>query len=305
MEARWAFLTLLSCAVSACGSDAAPDDCQPSAATPVTCTDGDGCRIVQVSSGFRFTCARRENGEVLCWGENRSGNLGDGSRTCWATPVRVTGVDAAMDVAARLSHACVIIEGAAVRCWGANDFGQLGDGTNDDRQVPVDAIGLQDSAALAQGAAQSSCVTQSIGSASCWGRNEFGMLGTGSTGDQAAPVPVLLSEVSQLASGRLHACAVHGPGALSCWGRNAEGQIGDGTREDRGMPSTVPNIATGSTGGMWVRSHLLASKRRQRRVLGCERERSARTRFCGGAEPTTFDRCRLVRRQGDHRRQFS
>ena len=154
----------------------------------------------------------------------------------------VAGVEAATDVAARLSHACAIAHGGTVRCWGANEFGQLGDGTLEDRPSSVGVIGLQDSALLAQGNTESSCVTQSSGSASCWGRNEFGMLGDGATTNQAAPVPVLVSEVSQLASGRLHACAVQSTGAVSCWGRNAEGQLGDGTVIDRTQPGPVPSI---------------------------------------------------------------
>ena len=81
-----AILISLVCAVGACSSDASPDDaCEPTVAVAPIC-HGDGCRIAQVSGGFRFSCARRENGQVLCWGENRSGNLGDGTQSCWTTP---------------------------------------------------------------------------------------------------------------------------------------------------------------------------------------------------------------------------
>ncbi len=78
------------------------------------------------------------------------------------------------------------------------------------------------------------------GSAQCWGNNDHGQLGDGTTGDHAYPAPVVgLAGVAQMAMGLVHACAVLLDGSVVCWGSNNKGQLGDGTTEDRPIPTRV------------------------------------------------------------------
>lgn len=98
---------------------------------------------VAVSVGDRSVCAVHRDGGVSCWGENRAGQLGDGTTEPRAQPTRVRGVSGA--VAVTLStpsregegHACAMESDGSVLCWGTNRFGQLGDGSLEPRLTPA------------------------------------------------------------------------------------------------------------------------------------------------------------------------
>ena len=78
------------------------------------------------------------------------------------------------------------------------------------------------------------------GTVACWGRNQKGQLGDGTTVDRSAPVTVAgLGDVAALAAGRYHACAVLGDGTVRCWGNNFSGQLGDGTNASRSLPAAT------------------------------------------------------------------
>lgn len=47
---------------------------------------------VEIKAGMGHTCARRRNGQVLCWGLNGAGELGDGTKLQRLSPVPVVGV---------------------------------------------------------------------------------------------------------------------------------------------------------------------------------------------------------------------
>jgi serine/threonine-protein kinase len=83
-----------------------------------------------------------------------------------------------------------------------------------------------------------SCIVAS-GVAYCWGSNEFGQLGDGTTIDRDAPVAVALANVAQIRVGHDFACALDTSGALYCWGDNSWGQIGIGTRSRSLVPTEV------------------------------------------------------------------
>ena len=92
-------------------------------------------------------------------------------------------------------YTCALTAHGGVKCWGKNDFGQLGNGTVSGRGQlkPVDVIGLTNGATALAAGESHSCVVTAIGGAKCWGSNDFGQLGDGTTHFSLTPVDVIFS----------------------------------------------------------------------------------------------------------------
>jgi len=75
----------------------------------------------------------------------------------------------------------------------------------------------------------------------CWGLNNSGQLGDGTTTSHSVPVPVkgLSGRLVSLTAGNAHACAVTERNEMFCWGNNLDGQIGRGDRESTAAPTLV------------------------------------------------------------------
>lgn len=103
---------------------------------------GDIDDAVKVAATDAAVCALRRGGAVWCWGDNRSGVLGDGTTVDREAPAPVRGMRAAVDVALSpgsatvAAHACALHHDGAVSCWGGNGLGQLADGTRLDGHTP-------------------------------------------------------------------------------------------------------------------------------------------------------------------------
>ena len=90
------------------------------------------------------------------------------------------------------------------------------------------------------------CALLQTGVVKCWGKNNDGQLGDGSTDDSATPVQVVgISNAVSVAAGGEHTCALLIDGTIKCWGKNAMAQIGDGNQgADVLTPVTVDGIST-------------------------------------------------------------
>lgn len=149
----------------------------------------EGLRVERVAAGRHHTCALLEDGSAWCWGENASGQLGDGSTLDSATPRPVRGVRDLVELSAGDRHTCARRVEATVFCWGANRDGQLGDGSDLDRPRPERVPGLRDVAQIALGE-RHSCARMGDGTVRCWGDNDRGALGDGGTVDRWVPTLV-------------------------------------------------------------------------------------------------------------------
>jgi alpha-tubulin suppressor-like RCC1 family protein len=97
--------------------------------------------VTQVAAGGRHTCALRNDGAILCWGDNRFGQLGLGDRDPRLVPTEVSALGHDVSVLyAGGAHTCAINTDGAVYCWGDNRYGQLGDGTTEAKSSPVQIL---------------------------------------------------------------------------------------------------------------------------------------------------------------------
>jgi hypothetical protein len=150
--------------------------------------------VVALDAGDHHTCALTAAGGVKCWGWAENGQLGDGdtNATYKVPPVDVIGL--ATGVVALSGggvHSCALGSGGGVKCWGANFRGQLGDGTNIERPTPVDVTGLSSGITAIAAGGQHTCALTSATGVLCWGENDDGELGRGSSGPfQTTPAAV-------------------------------------------------------------------------------------------------------------------
>jgi alpha-tubulin suppressor-like RCC1 family protein len=216
------------------------------------------------SAGFDIGyCALLTSGEVDCWGEGDSGQLGNGifyttGHEGSAVPVAVKAVDGTGTlrfVSGLISgyyNSCARLTSGRVDCWGLGSAGQLGNGSLDSSALPVAVAGvggvgkLDRVAGLIDGTALSSCALLTSGEVDCWGSGSAGQLGNGkfySTGgtNHGSDTPVVvdgiggtgaLGEVAGLSGGNDNYnstyCASLTSGEVDCWGYGNNGQLGNG-----------------------------------------------------------------------------
>jgi alpha-tubulin suppressor-like RCC1 family protein len=214
--------------------------------------------VIQVSGGWKHTCAIKVGGALFCWGYNGNGMVGDNSVSSRWMPTAVVGMSSGVtDVSAGYYNTCAVKNGAAW-CWGYNGNGQLGDGTVTQRQVPVAVVDSAAGMTFASGVwdVESSdydpgytCFTKQSGRIYCTGGNAQGQLGTGNTTEFNKPTaPALFpGTVTASALGRYHTCVIM-DAKVSCIGYNVNGELGNGANTST---STVlaTQTAFGNPGG--------------------------------------------------------
>lgn len=206
-------------------------------ATPVSVT-GLPSAAVSIAAAGDSTCTLTSGGHVWCWGNNSSGQLGNGTFVASSIPVQVLSASgsAPLSGVAAISvgenHACAVTAAGAALCWGDNSKGQLGNGTSAASNLPVRVQGLTYEVSTIAAGSYFSCAATTDGGASCWGAGTAGQLGNGAVADSAAPSSILnatgsapLSGVVTISAGDQSACALKRDGTVDCWGANNAGQL--------------------------------------------------------------------------------
>lgn len=190
-----------------------------------------GKNVTKVSLGSAFTCAIADD-EAYCWGDNSTGQLGDGTNESKLLPSKVfNGASSALynktviDIQTGDGFACALTQDHVVACWGNNNYGQLG--TND--RIPSKTpVALYDKAEIPA----STRIPNP-----CGGTYQVGFFTFPQPACTPVPVPAIPAsplygkKIKELAmvSGSDHMCGISEDNDVYCWGRNEGGQIGDRT----------------------------------------------------------------------------
>jgi len=218
--------------------------------------------FAEVDVGTHAACALRRDGEVVCWGDNREGQLGRGARSrfeapgeipemrarqiavggrhacaldadgtawCWgdgfdSTPRRVAAPQLS-SITSGWAHTCGLGVDGAVWCWGDNARDAV-DPAVEALYVPLPTRVLLDPAAAVVAGGGSSCAALRSGEVRCWG---------GSHPEWALGE---LAGAGQLAVAVEHVCGLR-EGQAWCVGNNQYGQLGDGTARTPAEPVRV------------------------------------------------------------------
>jgi alpha-tubulin suppressor-like RCC1 family protein len=214
--------------------------------------------VSQLSVGRAHVCATLDSGQARCWGVGEHGRIGDGTQADRKHAVVVKDVDGrgpltgVRQVVAGSTHTCARLASRQVRCWGTNFNHQLGIPTPAvQRLLPVVVRQRTGShpplggvIALGSGG-DTTCAVLSTHQVRCWGDDQQGELGNGTTTGQIGPVAVRspaggidpptpgnLTGITQVSGGLDHLCARRNNGRAYCWGSNTYDQIGSGSGND-------------------------------------------------------------------------
>jgi alpha-tubulin suppressor-like RCC1 family protein len=217
--------------------------------------------VKAISAGADHSLALLTDGTVMAWGENESGQLGDGKTANSSVPVAVKGLSGVAAISAGGEFSLALLAKGTVEAWGSDQQGQLGNSTVEEgaSDVPVPVGALTGVTAIAAGAKHGLALL-SGGTVMAWGEDKFGELGSGTIKPfEETPVAVSgLSGATAISAGGQDSVALLGSGSVMTWGTDKSGNLGDGVT---GGMSDVPvpviglrKVASVSAGGF----HMLA-----------------------------------------------
>ena len=184
--------------------------------SPVTVSGlGAGSGVVQVSAGTSFSVARKADGTVWTWGNNASGQLGDGTTSDRSTPAQVPGLSNVREVEAGDAFVVAVKKDGSVWAWGNNASGEIGNGKAPaDQHTPAAVTGLgAGSGVTSVSAAFSHVVALRVdGTVLVWGRNTSGQLGDGTTKQRNVPGVLRgMNRVVEISAGGSHTLISRAP----------------------------------------------------------------------------------------------
>jgi alpha-tubulin suppressor-like RCC1 family protein len=194
-------------------------------ATPVEATGL--VNATDIAAGSDNTCAILQSQEVVCWGSNASGQLGNGNSSTQqdyaTTAEKVSSLTGVISLSVGSGASCAVTSTGKLYCWGA----RATSGSNETNLTPKEVTGFSGTPTTVAGG-YTACATISGGTLQCWGGNYYGILGNNTTDTSTTPVSTqgLTAAVQQLSIGSRHVCAAINGGGVQCWGNNYNDELG-------------------------------------------------------------------------------
>ena len=236
--------------------------------SPTEVLQPSGVSFTQITTGYGHACALTAAGQAYCWGSNTVGELGSLPAL---SPDPVTAPRAVeqggvsyVTIVASNGRTCALDAGGTAYCWGNNSDGSLGVGvvpTLPDLftlyiarpRAVVQPSGVSfSSLARAETSLGTMCGLTSAGQAYCWGVNNVGQIGDGTTETRLTPTPVAQPTgvaFAAVSTEGQQSCGVTASGAAYCWGRNTDGSFGNGSFGGDG--AVLPPTAAATSSGPW------------------------------------------------------
>jgi alpha-tubulin suppressor-like RCC1 family protein len=220
-----------------------------------------------VAQSGGVNCALLSSGGVECWGTGDNGELGDGSEANSDVPVD-TGLAGVTSLSGDSGYFCALSSSAQESCWGLDPPGDgslQGPDTCTNNNInspcstsPISPSGAPEFTALQTEGEMVNCSVLTTGGVDCWGPNNNGEIGDGTTNNATVPTAASgITDATQVVgSWNATECAVLSSGEVNCWGANT---LGNDTSGGSDVPVTVlfgeiptvtsqPNDATTTSG---------------------------------------------------------
>ncbi|HEX4925631.1 MAG TPA: hypothetical protein VFV50_16165, partial [Bdellovibrionales bacterium] len=244
---------------------------------------GAGRTALAIGAGQAFSCALLDNSQVKCWGAGANGmtgyeaisNLGDQTGEMAALGYVNLGTGkTATAIYVNYHHSCAKLNDGTLKCWGNGAYGRLGLGSTANRghsagtmgdSLPAVSLGTGRSPAFVATGTNSTCARLDDNSLKCWGLNDYGKLGIGSTqttGDDAGEMgdslpavnlgtgrTISATAVNPVGLGDTFSCAILDTGAVKCWGYRNNGVLGnenDYLGDAAGELASLPAVELGT-----------------------------------------------------------
>ncbi|MBI4244776.1 MAG: hypothetical protein HY606_11855 [Planctomycetes bacterium] len=176
-------------------------------------------KVIQVSAGYRHSCALKSDGTVWTWGDNMFGQLGIGPGTQFsAIPVMIQISSAVKAISSGGFHTLALLDDGTVVSWGSNAQGAIGTGTPTPGIVflPATVVNTADVVAVSAGLAYSLALTAD-GNILAWGNNTLGQSGNP---NQFVPAQVAgVTRVVKISAGLVGSIAMKDDGTAMYWGQ--------------------------------------------------------------------------------------
>ncbi len=204
--------------------------------------------MTAIAAGNAHTVALKSDGTVWAWGDNSSGQLGDGTTTDSAHACageRPFGHESHCHCGRPRPHGCPEERRDGMGMGQTTAVVSLETGLQPKAATPVQASGLSGMTMTAIAAGEAHTVAlKSDRTVWTWGANSSGQLGHGGTTNKTKPVQVgSLSDVTAIAAGSAHTVALKKDGTVRAWGDNSSGQLGHGDNSQKNSPVDVKKLS--------------------------------------------------------------